>query len=127
MSVIRTLSASETNEQRDREKAKLESEFKICDRKLDELVSKHEGDLMKVLICYCCNLTVGNFGSLQVTQIFSTLSQQVNESREKIRRVKENLKSAKTLLHCRRDELKNLWFEGLEYKYMLQLLEEMYV
>lgn len=48
MSVIRTLSASETNEQRDREKAKLESEFKICDRKLDELVSKHEGDLMKV-------------------------------------------------------------------------------
>lgn len=48
MSVIRTLSASETNEQRDREKAKLESEFKVCDRKLDELVSKHEGDLMKV-------------------------------------------------------------------------------
>lgn len=60
-----------------------------------------------------------------MTQIFSTLSQQVNESRERIRRVKENLKSAKTLLHCRRDELKNLWFEGLEYKYMLQLLEEM--
>lgn len=54
MSVIRTLSASETNEQRDREKAKLESEFKICDRKLDELVSKHEGDLMKVCLCYCC-------------------------------------------------------------------------
>lgn len=48
MSVIRTLSASETNEQRDREKAKLEAEYKICDRKLGELVSKHEGHLTQV-------------------------------------------------------------------------------
>lgn len=48
MSVIRALSASETNEQRDREKAKLEAEYKISDRKLDELVSKHEGDLAEV-------------------------------------------------------------------------------
>lgn len=48
MSVIRALSACETNEQRDREKAKLESDFKICDQKLDELVSKHEDDLTKV-------------------------------------------------------------------------------
>lgn len=50
MSVIRTLSASETNEQRDREKAKLETDYKLCDQKLDELVSKHENDLTKV--CY---------------------------------------------------------------------------
>lgn len=48
MSVIRALSACETNEQRDREKAKLEADYKICDQKLDELVSKHENDLSKV-------------------------------------------------------------------------------
>lgn len=48
MSVIRTLSASETNEQREKEKAKLESDYKICDQKLDELVSRHENDLTKV-------------------------------------------------------------------------------
>lgn len=106
MSVIRTLSASETNEQRDREKAKIEAEYRRSDRKLDELVSKHDQDLTKVM------------------QIFGTLSAHVNESRENIRRVKENLEACKVLLHCRRDELKKLWFEGLEYKYMLQLLEE---
>ncbi|KAF2896324.1 hypothetical protein ILUMI_09831 [Ignelater luminosus] len=106
MSVIRTLSASETNEQRDREKAKLETEYKQSDRKLDELVSNHEQDLT------------------QVMQLFGVLSQQVSESREKIHKVKENLKACKTLLRCRRDELKKLWMEGLEYKYMLQLLEE---
>lgn len=48
MSVIRTLSSSETNEQRDKEKSKLETEYKNCDKKLDELVSKHEEDLSKV-------------------------------------------------------------------------------
>lgn len=48
MSVIRALSACETNEQRDREKAKLEADYKICDQKLDELVSSHENDLSKV-------------------------------------------------------------------------------
>ncbi|GJQ74842.1 hypothetical protein Trydic_g21678 [Trypoxylus dichotomus] len=106
MSVIRTLSATETNEQRDKEKAKLDTEFKLCDKRLDDLVQKHEGDLT------------------QVMTIFSTLSQQVTESREKIQKIKKNLQACKTLLHCKRDDLKKLWIEGLEYKYMLQLLEE---
>lgn len=107
MSVIRTLSASETNEQRDREKAKLENEYKICDRKLDNLVLLHEIDLTKCM------------------HLFSTVSQIVCDNRTKIRLVKEKLQDCKKKLHCRRDELKNLWLEGLQYKHMLQLLDEM--
>ncbi|XP_025829668.1 exocyst complex component 4 isoform X3 [Agrilus planipennis] len=106
MSVIRTLSASETNEQREKEKAKLEAEYKQSDKRLDELVSRHEGDLTKVM------------------QLFSSISSSIRESREKIRTVKENLKACKSLLHCRSDELRKLWTEHLEYKYMLQLLEK---
>ncbi|CAG9772580.1 unnamed protein product [Ceutorhynchus assimilis] len=106
MSVIRTLSASETNEQRDREKAKLEADYKICDQKLDRLVSRHESDLT------------------QVMHLFSTISQSVTENRNKIHKVKEMLQDCKKKLRCKRDELKALWMEGLEYKYMLQLLEE---
>jgi hypothetical protein len=49
MSVIRTLSASESNEQRDREKAKLDKEYKRSDQKLDELVSLHDQDLTQVM------------------------------------------------------------------------------
>lgn len=49
MSVIRTLSASESNEQRDREKAKLEKEYKRSDKKLDELVSLNDQDLTQVM------------------------------------------------------------------------------
>ncbi|XP_069698515.1 exocyst complex component 4 isoform X1 [Periplaneta americana] len=106
MSVIRTLSASESNEQRDREKAKLEKEYKRSDQKLDELVSLHDQDLT------------------QVMQLFGKLSARVTMSREKIHAVKENLQACKLLLRCRRDELKKLWLEGIEHKHVLQLLEE---
>lgn len=106
MSVIRTLSASESNEQRDREKAKLEKEYKRSDQRLDELISFHHNDLT------------------QVMQVFAKLSASVTASREKILGVKENLLACKQLLHCRRDELKKLWLEGVEHKHVLQLLEE---
>ncbi|KAG5870693.1 hypothetical protein JTB14_003891 [Gonioctena quinquepunctata] len=106
MSVIRTLSASETNEQRDREKAKLENDYKICDQKIDELVSRHGFDLSKVM------------------QLFVSLSEIVTTNRGRIENVRENLQDCKKKLRCRKDELKNLWIEGLEYKYMLHLLDE---
>lgn len=48
VSVIKTLDASETSEQRDQEKLKIEKEFKKTDKKLNELVSKHDTDLGKV-------------------------------------------------------------------------------
>lgn len=58
-------------------------------------------------------------------QVFAKLSATVTASREKILAVKENLLACKQLLHCRRDELKKLWLEGVEHKHVLQLLEEM--
>lgn len=109
MSVIRSLSASETTEQRDREKAKLEKEYKHSDKRLDDLVLEHEQ-----------NLT-------QVMQLFAKLSADVTSSREKINLVKENLHACKQLLHCRRDKLRKLWLEGIEHKHVLQLLNEMFV
>lgn len=32
--------------------------------------------------------------------------------------------SCKMLLHCKRDELRKLWIEGIEHKHVLQLLDE---
>jgi len=49
ISVIRALSASETNEQREIEKAKLEKEYKRSDQRLEELVSLHDQDLIEVM------------------------------------------------------------------------------
>lgn len=49
MSVIRTLSASETNEQREKERAKLEKEYKKSDARLDELVAAHAQEITDVM------------------------------------------------------------------------------
>ena len=48
MSVIKTLDASENNEEREKEKLKIEKEFKKSDKKLQELVGKHDSELTKV-------------------------------------------------------------------------------
>lgn len=61
----------------------------------------------------------------QVMQLFGSISQIVTINREKIGKVKENLQDCKKKLRCRKEELKSLWLEGLEYKYMLKLLDEM--
>lgn len=43
---------------------------------------------------------------------------------QSVLQVKENLLSCKMLLHCKRDELRKLWIEGIEHKHVLQLLDE---
>lgn len=50
MSVIKTLDASENNEEREREKLKIEKEYKKSDKRLAELVSQHDSELTKVSI-----------------------------------------------------------------------------
>lgn len=52
MSVIKTLDASENNEEREREKLKIEKEFKKSDKKLQELVSSHDSELTKVNLTF---------------------------------------------------------------------------
>lgn len=48
MSVIKTLDASENNEEREREKLKIEKEYKKSDKRLQELVANHDSQLTKV-------------------------------------------------------------------------------
>jgi len=52
MSVIKTLDASENNDEREKEKLKIEKEYKKSDKRLAELVSQHDSELTKVSINY---------------------------------------------------------------------------
>lgn len=49
MSIIRTLSTSESNEQRDEERTRLEKEYKKSNQQLEQLVSVHHDDLTVVM------------------------------------------------------------------------------
>ncbi|GAB6023182.1 Exocyst complex component 4 [Chamberlinius hualienensis] len=106
MSVVRSISSSDSNDHRDKEKAKLEKEYKRSDQKLDELIANRSEDMSSVI------------------QTFGKVTSRLTVSIEKIKIIKENLGNCKMLLNCKRDELKRLWLEGIEHKHALFLLEQ---
>ncbi|CAF95972.1 unnamed protein product [Tetraodon nigroviridis] len=106
ISVIRTLSSSDDLQDRETEKGRLEEAFETCDRDLDELIVQHYAELTTAIRTY------------------QSITERITSSRNKIKQVKENLLSCKMLLHCKRDELRKLWIEGIEHKHVLQLLDE---
>ncbi|GAB0175466.1 exocyst complex component 4 [Grus japonensis] len=106
ISVIRTLSTSDDVEDRETEKGRLEEAYETCDRDLDELIVQHYTELTTAIRTY------------------QSITERITNSRNKIKQVKENLLSCKMLLHCKRDELRKLWIEGIEHKHVLNLLDE---
>ncbi|XP_024593741.1 exocyst complex component 4 [Neophocaena asiaeorientalis asiaeorientalis] len=106
ISVIRTLSTSDDVEDRESEKGRLEEAYEKCDRDLDELIVQHYTELTTAIRTY------------------QSITERITSSRNKIKQVKENLLSCKMLLHCKRDELRKLWIEGIEHKHVLNLLDE---
>ena len=46
-------------------------------------------------------------------------------SLQKVKSLRENLLACKSLLHCKREELKKYWMDGLEYNEVLNLLDRM--
>uniref|UniRef100_A0A2A4JLQ5 Exocyst complex component Sec8 n=1 Tax=Heliothis virescens TaxID=7102 RepID=A0A2A4JLQ5_HELVI len=106
MSVIRTLSASETNEQREKERAKLEKEYKKSDARLDELVEQHAQEIMDVM---------QKFGA--VTSALSVWGQHCDA-------VVARLGACRGLLRLRRDDLRRLWADARTHHYALQMLTD---
>ncbi|XP_059895112.1 exocyst complex component 4 [Gadus macrocephalus] len=106
ISVIRTLSNSDDVQDRETEKGRLEEAFEKCDHDLDEQIVQHYAELTTAIRTY------------------QSITERITSSRNKIKQVKENLLSCKMLLHCKRDELRKLWIEGIEHKHVLELLDE---
>nr|XP_025039014.1 exocyst complex component 4 isoform X1 [Pelodiscus sinensis] len=102
----KTLSTSDDVEDRENEKGRLEEAYEKCDRGLDELIVQHYTELTTAIRTY------------------QSITERITNSRNKIKQVKENLLSCKMLLHCKRDELRKLWIEGIEHKHVLNLLDE---
>lgn len=106
MSVIRTLSASETNEQREKERAKLEKEYKKSDARLDELVEQHAQEIMEVM------------------QKFSSVVSALTVWGQHCDAVVARLGACRGLLRLRRDDLKRLWADARTHHYALQMLTD---
>lgn len=105
--MIRALSATESNEHREIERTALEREYKRCDQKLEELISMEHQNLARIM------------------HLFTSVSNEVNLSRERVQTAKQKLLACKTLLRCRRDELRKFYVESIEQHHMLLKLTQM--
>ncbi|XP_030027898.1 exocyst complex component 4 [Manduca sexta] len=106
MSVIRTLSASETNEQREKERAKLEKEYKKSDARLDELVAAHAQEIMEVM------------------QKFSAVGESLGAWGQHCEAASARLAACRGLLRLRRDDLRRLWADARTHHYALNMLTD---
>uniref|UniRef100_UPI00358E73C9 exocyst complex component 4-like n=1 Tax=Myxine glutinosa TaxID=7769 RepID=UPI00358E73C9 len=106
ISVIRTLSTSDDAHDREIEKRRLQEAYDHCDHELDDKIVQHYTELTSAIKTY------------------NSITERIDTSRCKIAQVRENLLSCKSLLHCKRDELRKLWVEGVEHKHVLALLAD---
>ena len=106
MSIIRTLSASDGDHQRNVERGRLKEAFEETDEKLETLISQNYEEVAMTI------------------KRFSKISERIADSRIRMKRVRENLQQCKSLLYCRQDELRKLWVEGVEHNRVLSLLDQ---
>lgn len=56
-------------------------------------------------------------------QLFTKISLELDYSRDKIRKTRENLQACKHLLRCRREELKKLYMDAVKNKHVMEYLD----
>ncbi|CAG0889302.1 unnamed protein product [Darwinula stevensoni] len=106
MSVVRALSTTESHDQRDQEKTKLEKEFKESETRLKQMIAHKWEDVSATM------------------ESFSGVSSRVGGSLEHVREIKDALRQCRELLSGRKEKLKTLWLEGIEMRNIIILLEE---
>ncbi|CAH3034604.1 unnamed protein product [Porites lobata] len=105
LTVIRTLLSSDNVERREIEKESLQLKLRESDDKLNREVEAHQDNLKSSI------------------QTFTGISTRIAASLDKVKNLREHLQACKSLLHCKREELKKYWMDGLEYNEVLNLLD----
>ncbi len=107
MRIIRTLSESDSGQQREEQKRRLQHQFRDSDATINKLVQRKQKDLSRVM------------------QMYARVSSRLSTARAKVRAIKVSLTACKELLHYKRDELKKHWLDGVQQKQVLELIEGM--
>lgn len=104
INVIRSLTSSVSEDQREVEKSRLEKVYKESGALIDRLVKNHQHDVEKCLVS------------------FRDVSSKISNCRERIHNVRNALHTVKSLLELRRDDLKKLWHENAQQKSVCEIM-----
>uniref|UniRef100_A0A0N5AMY7 Exocyst complex component Sec8 n=1 Tax=Syphacia muris TaxID=451379 RepID=A0A0N5AMY7_9BILA len=106
LNMIRALITSTSEDQRELDRRRLERGFAEYSKTVDALVREHEND---VEVCL---------------ESFRTVSSKITACRERMHSLKSGLLSCRSLLQCRRDDLKRLWMENAQQKHVSHVLDQ---
>uniref|UniRef100_A0A8R1DLX4 Exocyst complex component Sec8 n=1 Tax=Caenorhabditis japonica TaxID=281687 RepID=A0A8R1DLX4_CAEJA len=107
INVIRSLTSSVSEDQREVEKSRLEKGFKESGALIDRLVKNHQQDVEECLVS------------------FRDVSAKISNCRERIHNVRNALHTVKSLLELRRDDLKKLWHENAQQKSVCEIMAKL--
>ncbi|KAK6022994.1 Sec8 exocyst complex component specific domain protein [Ostertagia ostertagi] len=107
INVIRSLTTSVSEDQRELEKSRLQKGFQESEALIDKLVKSHQQDVEECL------------------DSFRDVSTRISACRERIHNVRNALHTCKTHLECRRDDLKKLWLENSQQKYICEIMAQL--
>ncbi|ETN86530.1 Sec8 exocyst complex component specific domain protein [Necator americanus] len=107
INVIRSLTTSVSEDQRELEKSRLQKGFQESETLIDKLVKSHQKDVEECL------------------DSFRDVSTRISACRERIHNVRNALHTCKTHLECRRDDLKKLWLENSQQKHICELMAQL--
>uniref|UniRef100_A0A914I9R7 Exocyst complex component Sec8 n=1 Tax=Globodera rostochiensis TaxID=31243 RepID=A0A914I9R7_GLORO len=106
INVIRTLTTTVSNDQRQLEKQRIEQCYRQSEQNIDKLLKEHRSDALHCL------------------STFQSVSKELTSSREQIRNIKSSLSLCKTFLQCRRDDLNKFWLENAQQKKVCDILQQ---
>ncbi len=105
MRILRTLTESDSGQQREEQKRRLQVQWKESDTAVDALVLRRQKELTRVM------------------NMYSRVSTRLTAARARVRDIRAGLSACKELLHYKRDDLKKHWLEGVQQKHMLEMME----
>ncbi|VDM07837.1 unnamed protein product [Wuchereria bancrofti] len=106
LNMIRTLTSNSSAEQKELDRRRLEAGFAETSKEIDHLVLEHENDVGTCL------------------ESFRNVSTRITACREKVHSIRSSLLTCRSLLQCRRDDLKRLWMENAQQKHVSTILAQ---
>ncbi|VDN81702.1 unnamed protein product [Brugia pahangi] len=106
LNMIRTLTSNSSAEQKELDRRRLEAGFTETSKEIDHLVLEHENDVGTCL------------------ESFRNVSTRITACREKVHSIRSSLLTCRSLLQCRRDDLKRLWMENAQQKHVSTILAQ---
>ncbi|GMS97937.1 hypothetical protein PENTCL1PPCAC_20112, partial [Pristionchus entomophagus] len=107
INVIRTLTTSVNEDQRELEKKKLEKGYKESGDMIERLIKEHQGDIENCL------------------STFKDVSSRISVCRERVINVRNALSQCKQILENKRDDLKKLWVESSEQRHIVEIMNKL--